>query len=127
MSLFATLRRLLSAFPWLVLGGVGGGACSSSHFEFEAPLGYAEAPASFGACKTDDGYAALPDPNEYCGKAFPGCTGTTYAICDGSAWSGCICAIPAYYTEVNDPVFGLGDGGGDAAGQGGATSSGGRP
>jgi hypothetical protein len=76
---------------------------------------------AYGSCDTFDGYAEITGVtvySSYCGSLT--CSDSYYALCNGAAWAGCSCDIPAGYVVVSGGWSDYGDGIGGAGDDGGA-------
>ncbi len=133
----------------ILLGLVGlaaQSACTAT-IAFTPPAGYVTAVnGAWGTCDAVDTYIVLDTGivATYCDIT---CPGSVYAICNGVAWGGCDCSIPAGYVLYSGPVgfydpgtedvsgtedtgsggtedASGGDGGGDGSGGGDTGSSG---
>jgi hypothetical protein len=79
----------------------------------------------YGTCDSVADYAVVTDNfDDYCGPSWSDCSGSTYVLCDGTAWDSCTCDLPASYTvEISSPDFGGGYGSGSLDGGGGPETS----
>jgi hypothetical protein len=82
----------------------------------------------FGLCGQASTYALLTasQASLYCPSS--GCSGATYAFCDGASWAACGCAIPSGWTTfMGTPTFGSAqDGAADTSMMGGSPTGGSR-
>src|ERR1700722_1762975 len=77
-------------------------------------------PGSLGLPATCDGDFYIAETGDACG-----CTGTYYAVCDGTSFADCDCSIPSGYTLYGGGSAGAGGDGSTGSGGAGSTGSGG--